>query len=56
MKSYKLNKTFENSMYPVTKELLEIRKSTQKTVGSLLGNIAATIFSGIATSLAFTAI
>lgn len=53
MKLYKLNKTFENSMYPVEQELIKISQSTKKSFLSVVGNIAAVVFSGIGTSLLF---
>ncbi len=53
MKTYKLNKTFENSMCPIEKELYEIKNSTKKTQKDLVCGIAAAAFSGIGTSLLF---
>lgn len=50
MKSYKLNKTFENSIYPIEIELKEINKNT---LSNSLNNLAAAIFSGIGTSILF---
>lgn len=50
MKLYKLNKTFENSIYPIEIELKEIN---QNTLSSTLNNLAAAIFSGIGTSILF---
>ena len=48
MKSYKLNKTFENSIYPLEQELKEINNNT---VSNALNNLVAIIFSGIGTSI-----
>lgn len=50
MKSYKLNKTFENSIYPIEIELKEINKNT---LSNSLNNLAAAVFSGIGTSILF---
>lgn len=48
IKSYKLNKTFENSIYPLEQELKEINNNT---VSNALNNLVAIIFSGIGTSI-----
>lgn len=53
MKTYKLNKTFENSMYPIEKELEELKNSTQKSITGLACSIASAFFSGAGTSLLF---
>lgn len=50
MKSYKLNKTFENSIFPIEIELKEINKNT---LSNTLNNLAAAVFSGIGTSILF---
>lgn len=50
VKLYKLNKTFENSVYPIEIELKEINKNT---LSNTLNNLAAAIFSGIGTSILF---
>lgn len=50
MKLYKLNKTFENSIYPIELELKEINKNT---LSNTLNNLAAAVFSGIGTSILF---
>lgn len=50
VKLYKLNKTFENSIYPIEIELKEIN---QNTLSSTLNNLAAAVFSGIGTSILF---
>lgn len=50
MKLYKLNKTFENSIYPIEIELKEINKNT---LSNTLNNLAAAVFSGIGTSILF---
>lgn len=50
VKLYKLNKTFENSIYPIEIELKEINKNT---LSNSLNNLAAAIFSGIGTSILF---
>lgn len=50
MKSYKLNKTFENSIFPIEQELKAINKNT---LTSTLNNLAAAVFSGIGTSILF---
>lgn len=51
MKSYKLNKTLENSTYPIEQELKKINKSVQGTVFKAILSITTVIFSGIATSI-----
>lgn len=50
MKSYKLSKTFENSIFPIEIELKEINKNT---LSNTLNNLAAAVFSGIGTSILF---
>lgn len=50
MKSYKLNKTFENSTYPLE---LELKNINNNTISSTLSNLVGIIFSGIGTSLLF---
>lgn len=50
MKSYKLNKTFENSIYPLEQELKSINKTT---IWRTLSNLSAAVFSGIGTSILF---
>ena len=53
MKIYKLSKTFENSMYPIEKDLYELKNNLQKTKTGLSCNIAAAFFSGAGTSILF---
>lgn len=53
LKSYKLNKTFENSMYPVEQELVKISKSTKKSFLSILGSLVTFSFGGIGANLLF---
>lgn len=50
MKSYKLNKTLENSTYPIEQELKNLNQLTQKSSLNAI-SITTVIFSGIATSL-----
>ena len=50
MKSYKLNKTFENSIYPLEQELKSINNNT---ISSTFNNLAGVVFSGIGTSVLF---
>lgn len=49
-KAYKLNKTFENSAFPLEQELKELNKNTAKSV---FNSLAATVFSGVGTSFLF---
>jgi len=53
MKTYKLNKTFENSAYPIAQELSKLRLSTKKSIFNIIGNISAAFFSGVGTSILF---
>ena len=50
IKSYKLNKTLESSVYPLEIELKEINKNT---LSSTINNLFAAIFSGVGTSILF---
>lgn len=51
MKSYKLNKTLENSTYPIEQQLKNLNKTTQSSILKACLSITTVIFSGIATSL-----
>ena len=48
IKSYKLNKTLENSIYPLELELKEINNNT---ISNSLNNLVGIVFSGIGTSV-----
>lgn len=50
IKSYKLNKTLESSVYPLEIELKEINKNT---LSSTINNLFAFVFSGIGTTILF---
>ncbi len=51
IKSYKLNKTLENSIYPLEQELKEINNNT---ISNSLNNLVGIVFSGIGTSVVFS--
>lgn len=53
MKSYKLNKTLENSTYPIEKELKEINSTIQKRILGTVFTLSTVLFSGIATSFIY---
>lgn len=50
LKTYKLNKTFENSIYPLEQELKSINDNT---LSSAFNNLCAAVFSGVGTSILF---
>lgn len=50
IKSYKLSKTFENSVYPLEQELKSINDNT---ISSTLNNVAGAVFGGVGTSILF---
>lgn len=53
MKSYKLNKIFENSIFPIERQLAELNNSTKKNILDIVVNFFAVFFSGIGTSILF---
>lgn len=50
IKSYKLNKSFENSVYPLERELKAINNNT---IASTMNTLAGAVFSGVGTSILF---
>lgn len=50
MKSYKLNKTLENSTYPIEQELKKINRSTRSGSLKTIAAVSTVVFSGIATN------
>ena len=53
MKSYKLNKTLENSTYPIEQELKKVNCSTQNSTLKTIITLSTVIFSGMATSFIY---
>ncbi len=53
MKSYKLNKTLENSTYPIEQELKKIHRSTQNSALHTIITLSTVVFSGIATNFIY---
>lgn len=53
MKSYKLNKTLENSTYPIEQELKKVNRSTQNSALKTIITLSTVIFSGMATSFIY---
>lgn len=53
MKSYKLNKTLENSTYPIEQELKKVNRSTQNSTLKTIITLSTVIFSGMATSFIY---
>jgi len=51
VKSYKLNKTLENSTYPIEQELKKINKSTRSSSLKTVITISTVVFSGIAAGI-----
>ena len=51
MKSYKLNKTLENTTFPIQQELAKLNQSTQKGVFKLVISLTTMLFGGIAASV-----
>lgn len=53
MKSYKLNKTLENSTYPIEQELKNLNRSSQTNTVKTIITVSTIVFSGIATSFIY---
>lgn len=53
MKSYKLNKTLENSSYPIEQELKKINRSTKQSALKTIITVSTVLFSGIATNFIY---
>lgn len=53
MKSYKLNKTLENSTYPIEQELKKVNQSMQNSALKTIITLSTVIFSGVATSFIY---
>lgn len=53
MKSYKLNKTLENSTYPIGQELKKVNKSTQGSAFRTIVTLSTVVFSGMATNFIY---
>lgn len=53
MKSYKLNKTLENSTYPLEQELKNLNRASQTNTVKTIITVSTVVFSGIATSFIY---
>ena len=53
MKSYKLNKTLENSTYPIEQELKNLNRSTKQSTLKTIISVSTVLFSGIATNFIY---
>jgi hypothetical protein len=51
MKSYKLNKTFENSTYPLEQQLRKLVKLNKTNTSDIIISVTSVLFSGLAGNL-----